>query len=205
MTIAIGLPVGILSQSFFVEAQWSERDFVIGVGSGGPRDLIDGTLIRTRSEGFRYWSATFCGECPDEERNNEIMYHVGRPGEEGFTERILAAWGVDGHNSHTNICSSGARAGYELWCGIDRPSPDHANAEVILLVSAREWNRGAVPGSGVRLGSLTPLLLMLLIEKWVSISVYPWFFRVVAPAHAPPNASGGTSSTPSASARTHGV
>jgi anaerobic selenocysteine-containing dehydrogenase len=72
----------------------------------------------------------------DEGRRREIMYHVGRPGEDGFTERILAAWGVDGHNSHTNICSSGARAGYELWCGIDRPSPDHANADVILLVSA---------------------------------------------------------------------
>jgi hypothetical protein len=37
------------------------------------------------------------------------MYHVGRPGEDGFTERILAAWGIDGHNSHTNICSSGSR------------------------------------------------------------------------------------------------
>jgi hypothetical protein len=36
------------------------------------------------------------------------MYHVGRPGEDGFTERVLAAWGVDGHNSHTNVCSSGA-------------------------------------------------------------------------------------------------
>ncbi len=43
-------------------------------------------------------------------RPNEVMYHVGRPGEDGFTERVLAAWGVDGHNSHTNICSSsGAR------------------------------------------------------------------------------------------------
>ena len=71
-----------------------------------------------------------------EQRQNEIMYHVGRPGEEGFTERILAAWGVDGHNSHTNICSSGGRAGYHYWMGLDRPSPDHANANVILLVSA---------------------------------------------------------------------
>ena len=71
-----------------------------------------------------------------EERHNEIMYHVGRPGEDGFTERTMAAWGVDGHNSHTNICSAGARAGYELWCGIDRPSPDHAHAEVILLISS---------------------------------------------------------------------
>ena len=71
-----------------------------------------------------------------EERENEVMYHVGRPGEDGYTERVLAAWGVDGHNSHTNICSSGARAGYAFWMGLDRPSPDHANAGVILLVSS---------------------------------------------------------------------
>ncbi|HSK22935.1 MAG TPA: molybdopterin dinucleotide binding domain-containing protein [Egicoccus sp.] len=71
-----------------------------------------------------------------EERANEVMYHVGRPGEDGFTERVLGAWGVDGHNSHTNVCSSGGRAGYQFWMGIDRPSPDHANADVILLISA---------------------------------------------------------------------
>ena len=71
-----------------------------------------------------------------EERPNEVMYHVGRPGEDGFTERVLASWGVDGHNSHTNVCSSGGRAGYHFWTGIDRPSPDHANAKVILLISS---------------------------------------------------------------------
>ncbi len=67
---------------------------------------------------------------------NKVMYHVGRPGEDGYTERVLAAWGVDGHNSHTNICSSGARAGYAFWMGMDRPSPDYANAKCILLISA---------------------------------------------------------------------
>jgi anaerobic selenocysteine-containing dehydrogenase len=71
-----------------------------------------------------------------EGRQREVMYHVGRPGEDGFVERLLAAWGVDGHNSHTNVCSASARAGYQFWSGIDRPSPDHANAEVIFLVSA---------------------------------------------------------------------
>ncbi|HKS29202.1 MAG TPA: molybdopterin-dependent oxidoreductase, partial [Pyrinomonadaceae bacterium] len=71
-----------------------------------------------------------------EERRGEVMYHVGRPGEDGFTERILAAWGVDGHNTHTNICSSSSRAGYQFWMGLDRPSPDHANADVIFLISA---------------------------------------------------------------------
>ncbi|MGA7271517.1 MAG: molybdopterin dinucleotide binding domain-containing protein, partial [Acidimicrobiia bacterium] len=69
-------------------------------------------------------------------RRNQVMYHVGRPGEDGFTERVMASWGVDGHNSHTNVCSSGSRVGYELWMGLDRPSPDHANAEVIYLISA---------------------------------------------------------------------
>ena len=71
-----------------------------------------------------------------EGRHNEVMYHVGRPGEDGFTERVLATWGVDGHNSHTNVCSSGARSGYHYWMGIDRPSPDHANARVIYLISS---------------------------------------------------------------------
>lgn len=71
-----------------------------------------------------------------EGRHNEVMYHVGRPGHDGLMEWVLFAWGVDGHNSHTNICSSGARAGYAFWMGYDRPSPDHADAEVIVLISS---------------------------------------------------------------------
>ena len=69
-------------------------------------------------------------------RRDGIMYHVGRPGEDGFTNRCIEALGVDGHNSHTNICSAGASAGYYLWSGFDRPSPDHAKANVILLISS---------------------------------------------------------------------
>ena len=64
------------------------------------------------------------------------MYHVGRPGEDGYANRVLQAWGLDGHNSHTNVCSSSARLGHFLWCGNDRPSPDYANAQTILLLSS---------------------------------------------------------------------
>ncbi|WP_448338551.1 molybdopterin-dependent oxidoreductase [Chloroflexus aurantiacus] len=71
-----------------------------------------------------------------EKRQTEIIYHVGRPGHDGFMEWVLPAWGVDGHNSHTNVCSSGARCGQAMWMGLDRPSPDHANARVILLISS---------------------------------------------------------------------
>jgi len=71
-----------------------------------------------------------------EKRLTEVMYHVGRPGHDGYMDRVLQSWGVDGHNSHTNVCSAAARLGYALWSGGDRPSPDHANAKFILLLSA---------------------------------------------------------------------
>jgi anaerobic selenocysteine-containing dehydrogenase len=71
-----------------------------------------------------------------ENRGEEVMYHVGRPGQDRFMDRTTQAWGIDGHNSHTNVCSSSARFGYLLWHYTDRPSPDHANARFILLLSA---------------------------------------------------------------------
>lgn len=69
--IKSGNYTGILSSSFFVEAQYSERDFQIAVGSGGPRDLINGTLLRDRPTAHNFWSPQFCGFCETEERNNE--------------------------------------------------------------------------------------------------------------------------------------
>ncbi|MDR7392830.1 MAG: molybdopterin-dependent oxidoreductase [Armatimonadota bacterium] len=71
-----------------------------------------------------------------EGRRDAVVYHVGRPGEDFFHERMLMAWGVDGHNSHTNVCSSSARFGYSLWMGYDRPAPDHTDARFILLLSS---------------------------------------------------------------------
>ncbi len=71
-----------------------------------------------------------------EDRKDEVVCHIGRPGEDGYTERVLASWGVDGHNSHTNVCSSAGRAGWHYWTGMDRPSADFANADVIFLTSA---------------------------------------------------------------------
>ena len=69
-------------------------------------------------------------------RRDSVVYHVGRPGEDMFTERVVAAWGVDGHNSHTNVCSAGARTGYHYWFGFDRPMPDYGNARFVLLISS---------------------------------------------------------------------
>ncbi|MHC5209943.1 MAG: molybdopterin-dependent oxidoreductase [Planctomycetota bacterium] len=76
------------------------------------------------------------GKALREERRDEIVYHVGRPGNEAYMDRVLRAWGVDGHNSHTNVCSGAARLGYALWHKYDRPSPDYSNARFILLISS---------------------------------------------------------------------
>lgn len=57
---------------------------------------------------------------------------------------------------------------------------------VLLLISAREWRRGAVPGRGIRLGSLTPLMLILLVEKWASIGLYPIVFHALPGSTGPP-------------------
>jgi len=72
----------------------------------------------------------------DEDRHDEVMYHVGRPGDDHFIPRMLSAWGVDGLNSHTNVCSASSRAGMAFWCGADRPSPDYSQTKFILLISA---------------------------------------------------------------------
>ncbi len=72
----------------------------------------------------------------DQGRRDEVVYHVGRPGEDMYTERVLQSWGVDGHNSHTNVCSAGARAGYAFWMGMDRPNPDYGSAKFILMLSS---------------------------------------------------------------------
>lgn len=69
---------GVLAPSFFVEAQYSERDYQIGKGSGADStDFVEGTLMRTRQGSFRYYTPTFCGVCEQEERNNENLLAKG--------------------------------------------------------------------------------------------------------------------------------
>jgi membrane protease YdiL (CAAX protease family) len=61
-----------------------------------------------------------------------------------------------------------------------------ASVLFLLLVMAREQRLGAAPGPGVRLGNLTPLLLMLLGEKWISLTFYNPAFYWISPDDAPP-------------------
>ena len=78
----------------------------------------------------------------DPTAKKQFMYQVGRPNENGFGPRVPASMGVDGWNSHTNICSAGAREGTIQWTNDDRNSPDWANAKLIFLQSSHAADAG---------------------------------------------------------------
>ena len=74
-----------LSSQLFVEGQYSRHNSSI-VGAGArSQDLITGTLMIDGLNGGRFNSATFCGVCRPEDRNNDDLafkasYFVSRPG-----------------------------------------------------------------------------------------------------------------------------
>jgi anaerobic selenocysteine-containing dehydrogenase len=78
----------------------------------------------------------------DEMSKKLMIYHVGRPNENGFGHRVPHSMGLDGFDSHTNICSAGARQGTIQWANDDRNSPDWANADLILLQSSHAADAG---------------------------------------------------------------
>jgi hypothetical protein len=66
---------GVLSDNFFIEAQYSKKEFAFENSGSKYRDLINGTLMidywRAGSSAYRWWSPTFCGVCDVERRDNE--------------------------------------------------------------------------------------------------------------------------------------
>ena len=78
----------------------------------------------------------------DELSKKSVMFHVGRPNENGFTGKVWHTLGVDAFNSHTNICSSNGRTPTIQWANDDRTSPDWANAKLIFLNSSHAADAG---------------------------------------------------------------
>ncbi|WP_304544215.1 molybdopterin-dependent oxidoreductase [Sulfurimonas microaerophilic] len=78
----------------------------------------------------------------DELSKKSVMFHVGRPNENGFTGKVWHTLGCDAFNSHTNICSSGGRTPTIQWANDDRTSPDWANAKLIFLNSSHAADAG---------------------------------------------------------------
>lgn len=69
---------GVFSDSFYLEAQYSAKNFTFQNSGSKYTDLIKGTLVLDRSRGSaRYNSPTFCGVCTPEERNNDDLLFKG--------------------------------------------------------------------------------------------------------------------------------
>jgi anaerobic selenocysteine-containing dehydrogenase len=78
----------------------------------------------------------------DELSKKSVMFHVGRPNENGFTGKVWHTLGSDAFDSHTNICSSGGRTPTIQWANDDRTSPDWANAKLVFLNSSHAADAG---------------------------------------------------------------
>jgi hypothetical protein len=63
---------GVITDNFFVEAQYSQKEYAF-LNSGSPwYDLINGTLVYDRARGQRYWSPTFRIKPGGEHRDHEL-------------------------------------------------------------------------------------------------------------------------------------
>ena len=65
---------GAVGAHLFVEGLFSKRQFTFKGSGARSTDLIDGTLMVDAARGLRYWSATFCGVCDTESRDNDDVY-----------------------------------------------------------------------------------------------------------------------------------
>ncbi len=66
---------GVITDALMIEARYSKMEYGIGWGSGAKfRDFQRGTIVRNLSDSLARWnSATFCGVCDKETRNNDGM------------------------------------------------------------------------------------------------------------------------------------
>ena len=80
---------GALTSNFFVEAQYSEKDYAFLGGGSRFDDLIRGTIILDRARGTRYNSPTFKYKPEGEQRNHEL-----------FNAKLTYFWSTRQYGSH---------------------------------------------------------------------------------------------------------
>jgi hypothetical protein len=61
----------VITSKFFLEAQYSERNWDVAKGAGGPRDLYAGSPWETWFDSTFWHAPFFCGGCEQEVRNNK--------------------------------------------------------------------------------------------------------------------------------------
>ncbi|MDH3744833.1 MAG: TonB-dependent receptor [Acidobacteriota bacterium] len=136
---------GILTSSFFLEAQTSDRFYSIALGLGGPapanpnniEDLIPGTLLRDRPSGRRFWSSTFCRDCEPTLRNAENTIAKGSyflTTDSGSHDLVF---GYDSFSDITQNVNHQSGSDFQVWA--DRVVIDGSNNVFPVFESTRTW------------------------------------------------------------------
>ena len=64
---------GVITENFFIEAQYSQKEYAFLNSGSSWYDLINGTLVLDRARGTRYWSPTFRIKPGGEQRNHDLF------------------------------------------------------------------------------------------------------------------------------------
>ncbi|MEM7351744.1 MAG: TonB-dependent receptor, partial [Acidobacteriota bacterium] len=108
---------GVLTESFFVEAQYSERDYTIGQGSGAQTtERIGGTWFVDLTSFSFIASPVFCAVCRDQQRNNEngiVKASYFLSGEKTGSHDIVA--GYDTFNDIIVVENHQSGSDFSVW------------------------------------------------------------------------------------------
>ncbi len=115
---------GVLTDNFFVEAQYSERNFTFENSGSKFTDRIFGTLLVDGPTGNRYWSPTFCGVCRPEKRDNENIL-------------AKASWFL----SSESVGSHDVSFGYDSFDDI-RAADNHQSGSDFRVILSNTFARG---------------------------------------------------------------
>lgn len=104
---------GVITDTLMLEARYSKMEYGIGWGSGAKfRDFQRGTIVRNLADSLARWnSATFCGVCDKETRNNDGM---GVKGSYFLSSKSLgnhsfvAGWDSNSEHRYANNYQSGS-------------------------------------------------------------------------------------------------
>jgi outer membrane receptor protein involved in Fe transport len=107
---------GVLSGKLFVEALFSQRHFTFDGDGAQSTDLVDGTLMIDNSQGYRFWSATFCGICDPTKRDNmdlfaKATYFLSTSGSGSHT----LTFGADSFNDKTFSNNHQSGSDYRIY------------------------------------------------------------------------------------------
>lgn len=106
---------GIYGSSFFLEGQYSARQFAFENDGGRSTDLIEGTLLRDQQTGANWWAPWFCGVCVPESRDNQSALVKGsyfRPQGAGAHQ---LTFGYDFFNDRRKGDNHQSGSDYHIW------------------------------------------------------------------------------------------